>query len=710
MKKFFLFLLLVPAMLVQAATQITCAEARSYALSVSANNELYNGGEMYMVQGYVTYIQTPWNSGYKNVSFWVADTENGGKVIQAYRCVANTEADAPNVGALVRVTGQLTKYNTTPEFAQGCTCEMLTIAEDPVNLGPKTIAEFINLANTKDTCVLTGVVTSITDSDRGRFYIADNTGSIYVFGMANFSSYGIEAGDTLTLQGVYSLYGSTPEVVGAQYISHVQPAAEVPVTGSLRVCAQNLQNYYFNPNTGRGDYTEAEIAAKTRKIVNAMLNIDADIYAFCEVEAKPIVLQQLADSMNAHAGASGRYVPVSDNIDQDWTADKDYNIKSGFIYRTDKVATVGNNTGAVSGNGYYAHTMRLQAFRQLSDGEKLVVSMNHFKAKDSSEDAGEGQRQTNATNLLSALNKVNADPDILILGDLNCQVGETPITMIINAGYEEQLLKYNANAWSHCWGNGELIDHVFANASMAEQIVNAYVKHVSAYKCNSAVSSSQSWSDHDPYVVEINLSAPAIPETPCEDIDATYLTSGMEPMTSVNNYWYWYSSEQYGSYAKVSKQGGYTDYMMTPIMNMSDMSSVAITFQHAHKFAGTPSEELTLWVTPDFQGDVESSTWQQLTISPYAANTNWTFVDVSIDVPTEYLGPNTVFAFKYMSTASNYATWEIKNLHITAECGEGQGAKMENINEQKSAQKILRQGQIIIIRSGVAYTITGQRL
>jgi endonuclease/exonuclease/phosphatase family metal-dependent hydrolase len=467
-----------------------------------------------------------------------------------------------------------------------------------------------------------------------------------------------------------------------------------------------LQNYYFNPNTGRGDYTQAEIAAKTRKIVNAMLDIDADIYAFCEVEAKPIVLQQLADSMNAHAGASGRYVPVSDNIDQDWAADKDYNIKSGFIYRTDKVATVGNNTGAVSGNGYYAHTMRLQAFRQLSDGEKLVVSMNHFKAKDSSEDAGEAQRQTNATNLLSALNKVNADPDILILGDLNCQVGETPITMIINAGYEEQLLKYNANAWSHCWGNGELIDHVFANASMAEQIVNAYVKHVSAYKCNSAVSSSQSWSDHDPYVVEINLSAPAIPETPCEDIDATYLTSSMEPMTSTNNIWHWDSN----GYVKAQRSGGVTDYMFTPVLNMNGMSSASISFQHTHKFAGTPSEELTLWVTPDFQGDVESSTWQQLTISPYAANTNWTFVNVSIDVPVAYLGPNTVFAFKYMSTASNFAAWEIKNLHITAECAEGPGAKMENINEQKSAQKILRQGQIIIIRSGVAYTITGQRL
>ena len=51
MKKFFLFLLLVPAMLVQAQTEITCAQAREYALSVGAEGELYNGGATYVVQG-----------------------------------------------------------------------------------------------------------------------------------------------------------------------------------------------------------------------------------------------------------------------------------------------------------------------------------------------------------------------------------------------------------------------------------------------------------------------------------------------------------------------------------------------------------------------------------------------------------------------------------------------------------------------------------
>lgn len=608
MKKFFLFLLLVPAMLVQAQTEITCAQAREYALSVGAEGELYNGGATYVVQGYVTFIQNAWSSQYKNVSFWMADMQDGGKVIEAFRCVAETQADAPNKGALVRVTGQLTKFGQTPEFAKGCTCEIIDNGEPPINLGPKTIAEFISLANTKDTCILTGVVTNIANTQYGNFYIDDNTGTAYVYGLSNFTSYGIEEGDTVTVAGVYTLYNSTHEVVGARYISHKKPAeAWVPVpktisefialndgkryilrgvvsnitdhtygrftltdetadiivwgidknedgnafafnasdisegdtlsitgiyqlynsknevtsahyishvhpassgqAGTLRICAQNLENYYYNySESSRPDYNDAEgFRTKTVKIVNAMLGIDADIYAFCEVEAKPIVLQQLADSMNAHAGVAGRYAAVSDGIDYMWyDGISDNQIKSGFIYRTDKVATVGSNTGAVS-YGYYSRTMRIQTFRQLSNNEKLIVSMNHFKAKDSSSDQGEAQRQTNANNLVSAVGNLTADPDILILGDLNCEYGEAPITTIVNAGFEEQLLKYNSSAWSHCYGGGELIDHVLANASMAAQIVNAHVEHICAYKCNSTVSSDQSWSDHDPYVIDINL-------------------------------------------------------------------------------------------------------------------------------------------------------------------------------------------------------------
>ena len=480
--------------------------------------------------------------------------------------------------------------------------------------------------------------------------------------------------------------------------------------GRLKVFAQNLKNYYFHPNTGRGDYTTAEIAEKTRKLIDAMMWVDADIFALCEVEAQEIVLVQLADSMNKRVEGEP-YVAVMDGINVDWSESSDNNIKSGFIYRNDKVKTVGQSYPGTPGSGYYSHTMRIQTFEELSSKERFTLSMNHFKAKDNTDDKGNAKRVTNANNLISSLNTYASDPDILVLGDLNCEVGEEPITIILNAGYEEQLLKYNASAFSHCYNGGELIDHVMANASMAEMITGAGVYHIST-SCGSDASKNYNYrySDHDPYVVAFNL--PEKQQGECEDIDATYLTSGFGDMTTDDaTIWKW-STYNNDGYAKASKSGGVEGNLFTPEFDLSEMNSVSLSFSHAHKFAGTPSEELTLWVTKDFKNSYASSEWQQLTISPYTSNKDWNFSDVKIDVPTAYVGENTVFAFHYKSTASNYGTWEIKNLNIKAACN---GGTTETINStsdiQPKAVKLIENGHIyIIMPDGSVYNAFGQKI
>ena len=271
--------------------------------------------------------------------------------------------------------------------------------------------------------------------------------------------------------------------------------------GRMRVCAQNVENYYINYDnyeSTRANYDHAAFAAKTKKMVNAFLKINADIYALCEVEACPLVLQQLADSLNRYAGKNV-YQAVNDGINEAWDPTYDNNIKSGFIYRNDKVTPIRSNVAASSWT-YYKNTMRIQAFQEISSEEKLVVSMNHFKSKIG---GGDDTRKTNAQHLINALKKSLGDPDILVLGDFNCEIGEEPITMLENAGYVEQLVRFDPQAISHCYGGGELIDHAFANASMQKQIVDAKVYHV----CTTCVinNASISYSDHDPYVVDINL-------------------------------------------------------------------------------------------------------------------------------------------------------------------------------------------------------------
>ena len=594
-----------------------------------------------------------------------------------------------------------------------------------------TVAQALEIGNalennevTSDEYTIEGYVNVITDNsfssswNNMTFWIADTRGNKGSSTAGALQCYRcrpdreLVVGDKVRVVAPIKKWNSTIETNGTNApVTWLESAPEMPVLdtvrGNLRVCAQNLENYYYNYTaSSRPKYSDEEgFRAKTLKIVNAMLAIDADIYAFCEVEAKPIVLAQLADSMNAHAGAAGRYAAVSDGIDYTIPPSTDNQIKSGFIYRTDRVKTYGSNTGGTSGNGYYAHTMRIQAFEQLSSGERIVVSMNHFKAKDSSADQGESTRLSNANSLINSLNNISTDPDILILGDLNCQYGEAPITNIINAGYEEQILRFDSAAYSHCYDDGELIDHVLANPSMKEQIVCAYVKHVSAYKCNPDLTYSDSYSDHDPYVVEINL-----PEKSdeCNDIDDTYLTSGLgDFITDDANVWSWNS---YG-YAKAVKSGGYEANLLSPEFDLSEMKAVTLSFSHTHKYAGTPSDELTLWVTKDYKGSFAASEWQQLTIDPYNTDqSNWNWKDVTINVPSSYVGSKTVFAFHYMSTTDHYAQWEVKRFNIQATC-DSTTAIVNTTVEKPQAQKIIVNGQMfIILPDGSTYNVLGQKI
>ncbi len=206
----------------------TCAAAAEAALAGNTSEVT--------LQGFVTAIQTAWSDEYNNISFWIADTKDGGKVLQAYRAKrANGEDGIPGVGDKVEVKGQLTKYNSTPELAQGCTFEILVKDAPAVNLGEKTIAEFLALKNVKDTCVLTGKVANIVmDRDdetkynsRGNFDLEDETGSVYIYGLltadgqsGKFIEMDIDEGDILTLKAIYTEYQGNPQAANAIYVSH----------------------------------------------------------------------------------------------------------------------------------------------------------------------------------------------------------------------------------------------------------------------------------------------------------------------------------------------------------------------------------------------------------------------------------------------------------------------------------------------------------
>lgn len=344
MKKFFLYLLLVPAMLVQAQTEISCTQASDYALSVGADNVAYNDGEVFVVRGYVTSIQIEWNSQYKNVSFWMADTQDGGKVIEAFRCVAKTEADVPSVGDLVDVTGKLTKYNSTPQIAAGCTYQLVSSAIPPMNLGDITIADFLAMKNTKDTCILTGVVANIvmdkTDPTQYNVYgnfdlveLGDPSVKVYIYGLLTpekqsqqFRTMGVDAGDTLTIKAIYTTHNSNPQVANAIYVSHRD---------------------YVEPTSDPIDYTKTEVDFETDFAqgwdgwIGKTLTFTNDFY-YCDTYSTTIASHRLrAPEQYGEEGTTAYNKAVAKNLN-----DSIHLVGSSLNYKNHRLGTIIRNLQA----------------------------------------------------------------------------------------------------------------------------------------------------------------------------------------------------------------------------------------------------------------------------------------------------------------------------------------------------------------------------
>ena len=96
----------------------TVAQARA---AIDANV----GTQGVYATGIVSAIPTAYSTQYSNITFNMVDEEGDEDFLQAYRCGGNEAADVA-VGDVVVVYGNLTKYQSTYEFAQGCTLVSLT--------------------------------------------------------------------------------------------------------------------------------------------------------------------------------------------------------------------------------------------------------------------------------------------------------------------------------------------------------------------------------------------------------------------------------------------------------------------------------------------------------------------------------------------------------------------------------------------------------
>ncbi len=103
-------------------------------------------------------------------------------------------------------------------------------------------------------------------------------------------------------------------------------------------------------------------------------------------------------------------------------------------------------------------------------------------------------------------------------------------------------------------------------------------------------------------------------------------------------------------------------WLVSPAIDLSGVSDATLTFEQAVNYAA-PQGALAMMISTNYNGDVTSATWNELVIDQWPAGNNWTFITSSADL-SPYVGQQVTIAFKYTSSTSTSATWEVKNFVV----------------------------------------------
>lgn len=101
-------------------------------------------------------------------------------------------------------------------------------------------------------------------------------------------------------------------------------------------------------------------------------------------------------------------------------------------------------------------------------------------------------------------------------------------------------------------------------------------------------------------------------------------------------------------------------WLVSPAIALTEAAT--LKFDQAVNYA-SPDGALAVMISTNYDGDVQAATWTELSLSQWPAGDNWTFINSTADL-SDYAGQTVTIAFKYTSTTSASATWEVKNFVV----------------------------------------------
>ena len=287
---------------------------------------------------------------------------------------------------------------------------------------------------------------------------------------------------------------------------------------TLLVCCMNLEYYIVEAFDSYGPANNTEHQTQRAKVSQALALINADIYAFVEIQLGQGALAELAADLTKNTGRNFTYINDGSSIDETFT-------KAGFVYCSDMVVphkTIQHN------DTYLENRKKAQAFIEKATSEKFILSLNHFKAKSgggsgANKDQGDGQGSYNAARVKEAQSILSnypfytsyfGDEDFLIVGDLNAYGKEDPITTLTDGGMIDLHRTFHADSsYSYVYqGTLGYLDHALCNSTMYPQVTGMTPYHINApekddYTYNGSLNDGTMFrcSDHDPILVGLRL-------------------------------------------------------------------------------------------------------------------------------------------------------------------------------------------------------------
>lgn len=142
---------------------------------------------------------------------------------------------------------------------------------------------------------------------------------------------------------------------------------------------------------------------------------------------------------------------------------------------------------------------------------------------------------------------------------------------------------------------------------------------------------------------------------------------------SVTGAQFWSHSTQYGAMVSGYASGrsyANEDWFISPPIDLTGKSGVQLSFDHARGPAGSINVGVTkgyytVWVSNNYvSGAPDTATWTELTGVNHGT-TAWGFVSSGgLAIPAANLKKDLRFAFKYLCTDAESATWEVKNVML----------------------------------------------